>query len=139
MLESRKPRVYNENKVVTILGPGTKLVGELSCRGTIRVEGAIEGSVYSDDSVVLLDSGTIQGDVSAGQVIIGGQVRGDVKAVDRLEITPHGKVLGNITAPRICIHEGVVFEGLCTMKPGLAPRDEDALSQPEIVPAAETN
>lgn len=139
MLESRKPRVYNENKVVTILGPGTKLVGELSCRGTIRVEGTVEGSVYSDDSVVLLESGTIQGDVYAGQVIIGGQVRGDVKAVDRVEITAHGKVLGNITAPRICIHEGVVFEGLCSMKPGLSPRDEEPLPQREVTAAAEAN
>lgn len=126
MLESRKPRVYNENKVVTILGPETKLVGELSCRGTIRVEGRVDGTVFSEDSIVLLETGSVKGDICAGQVIISGQVCGNVKAVDRIEITARGKVRGDITAPRICIHEGVVFEGLCSMKPGLAPRAEAA-------------
>lgn len=117
MLETRKSKVYNENKVVTMLGAGTKLVGEVSCAGTIRIEGSIEGRVFSEDSIVLLDSGAIKGDICAGQVIISGEVRGNIKAIDRLEITSHGKVIGDITAPRICIHEGVLFEGLCTMRP----------------------
>ncbi len=125
MLESRKTKVYNENKVVTILGPGTQLGGKLSCKGTIRIEGHIEGTVYSDDSIVLLDTGTIKGDIYAGRIIINGEVRGNVKAVDRLEITGQGKVIGDITAPRIAIHEGVVFEGLCTMKSA-----EEDTSQP---------
>ena len=138
MLELRKPRVYNENKVVTILGPGTKLVGELSCRGTIRVEGAVEGSVYSDDSVVLLDSGTIQGDVSAGQVIIGGQVRGDVRRWTGWKSRLMAR-FSAISRRRASASMRVLFEGLCTMKPGLAPRDEEPFPQPEVVPAAETN
>ena len=116
MLESRKTRVYNENKVVTILGPGTQMNGTLSCTGTIRIEGQMEGTVQSDDSVVLLDTGLVKGDILAGQVIVSGEVRGNIKAVDRLEITPRGKVRGDIVAPRICIHEGVFFEGRCSMK-----------------------
>lgn len=126
MLDTRKPRVYNENKVVTILGPGTKVVGELSCKGTIRIEGAVEGTVFSDDSVVLLDTGSIKGDVRAGQVIISGKVHGNVNAVDRLEITAHGKVLGDINAPRVCIHEGVVFDGKCTMKANVTPQEKSS-------------
>ncbi|NLV46030.1 MAG: polymer-forming cytoskeletal protein [Candidatus Hydrogenedentes bacterium] len=135
MLDTRKTRVYNENKVVTILGPGTRVVGELSCQGTIRIEGAVQGTVFSDDSVVLLETGSVKGDVRAGQVIISGEVRGNVNAVDRLEITAHGKVLGDINAPRICIHEGVVFEGMCTMKADRA-RPTDSVSSGSQRPAA---
>jgi cytoskeletal protein CcmA (bactofilin family) len=131
MLESRKPRIYNENKVVTILGPGTKVTGELSCKGTIRIEGLVEGTIYSDDSIVLLDTGRVQGDVCAGQVIVSGEVRGNIKALDRLEITTNGKVIGDITTPRICIQEGVLFEGLCTMKPGETPAVTPA--SPEVL------
>ncbi len=126
MLETRKTRVYNENKVVTILGPGTQVNGTLACTGTIRIEGQMEGVVQSEDTVVLLDSGRVKGDILAGQVIISGEVRGNIKAVDRLEITAHGKVTGDIFAPRICIHEGVFFEGRCSMK----------AAGPEATPAA---
>ena len=126
MLETRKTRVYNENKVVTILVPGTQVNGTLACTGTIRIEGQMEGVVQSEDTVVLLDSGRVKGDILAGQVIISGEVRGNIKAVDRLEITAHGKVTGDIFAPRICIHEGVFFEGRCSMK----------VAGPEAAPAA---
>ncbi len=116
MLDARKPKSYNENKVVTIIGPGTLLTGEIKCKGTIRIEGAIDGKIMSEDSIVVLDSGRIKGDISAGQVIISGEVQGDIKAVHRIEITARGKVVGDISAPRISIHEGVLFEGQCTMK-----------------------
>ncbi len=117
MLETRKSKVYNENKVVTMLGPGTFLSGELQCKGTIRIEGAVEGAVISEDSVVLLESGKIKGNVKAGQVIVSGEVLGNIHAAERIEITAKGKVIGDIAAPRISIHEGVLFEGLCSMKP----------------------
>ncbi len=128
MADSRKNRTYNENKVVTILGPGTLLRGELQCKGTIRVEGAVFGNVTSEDSVVLLESGRIQGHVTAGQVIVGGEIVGNVAAVERIEITAKGRVVGDMTAPRISIHEGVLFEGRCTMKPGPDP----GVSAPQV-------
>lgn len=121
MADPRKNKTYNENKVVTILGPGTLLRGNLQCRGTIRVEGVVVGDVSSDDSVVLLEGGRIQGNVTAGQVIVGGEVLGSVSAVERIELTAKGRVVGDMTAPRISIHEGVLFEGRCTMKPGPDP------------------
>ena len=38
-----------------------------------------------------------------------------VNAHERLEISAKGKLIGDITAPRVSIAEGVLFEGLCTM------------------------
>ncbi len=121
MADPRKNRLYNENKVVTLLGPGTMLRGDLQCRGTIRVEGTVFGDVASGDSVVLLESGRIQGNVAAGQVIVGGEIVGNVSAVERIEITAKGRVVGDMIAARISVHEGVLFEGRCTMKPGPDP------------------
>ncbi|HDP35141.1 MAG TPA: polymer-forming cytoskeletal family protein [Candidatus Hydrogenedentes bacterium] len=116
MLDSRKTKTYNENKVVTMIGPGTLFTGELKCKGTIRIEGSVDGKVLSEDSIVVLESGRIKGDLSAGQVIVSGEVHGNIQAVDRIEITERGKVVGDICAPRISIHEGVLFEGQCAMK-----------------------
>jgi len=42
-------------------------------------------------------------------------VTGDITARKRLEIRAPGKLFGNITTPCLVIHEGVVFEGQCTM------------------------
>src|SRR5690242_9685442 len=117
MLDPRKAsKTYNENKPVSIIGPGTTISGEISSKGTVRIEGTVTGRINSEDSIVVQESGRVKADLIGGQVIISGEVLGNVFAHDRLEITTSGKVVGDIMAPRISIAEGVLFEGKCTMK-----------------------
>ncbi len=117
MLDSGKKRTYDESKVVTIIGSGTTVVGEIKSKGTVRIEGVMNGRIHSDDSIVVHESGQVKADLVAGQIIISGEVKGNVFAHDRLEVTSKGKLIGDITAPRISIAEGVLFEGKCSMKP----------------------
>ena len=117
MLDSGKKKAYSETKVVTVIGPGTLIKGELRSKGTVRIEGEVEGRILSEDSIVVQESGKVKADMIAGQVIISGEVQGNVFAHERLEITAQGRLVGDITAPRVSIAEGVLFEGSCTMKP----------------------
>ncbi len=117
MLDTKKAtKQYNENKVVTIIGPGTCVSGEVVSKGTIRVEGEVAGSIRCEDSVVVQQSGKVQADVVAGQVIVSGEVIGNIYAEDRLEITATGKVTGDVTAPRVSFAEGMLLDGKCTTK-----------------------
>ena len=117
MLDASKKRTYGDTKVVTIIGQGTTVIGELKSKGTIRIEGVVSGRIHSDDTIVVQDSGRVKADLYAGQITISGEVEGNVFAQDRLEITTNGKLVGDIVAPRVSIAEGVLFEGKCTMKP----------------------
>lgn len=117
MLDTSKKRTYGDTKVVTIIGQGTTVIGELKSKGTIRIEGVVSGRVHSDDTIVVQESGRVKADLYAGQVTISGEVEGNIFAQDRLEITTNGKLVGDIVAPRVSIAEGVLFEGKCTMKP----------------------
>lgn len=117
MLDTGRKRNYDATQVVSIIGQGTAVQGDIRSKGTIRVEGMVSGRVQSDDTVVVQESGRVKADLVAGQIIISGQVEGNVYAQERLEITATGRLVGDITAPRIAIAEGVLFEGKCTMKP----------------------
>ena len=128
-----KKRTYNENKVVSIIGPGTTINGEILSKGTIRIEGNLTGRVQCDDTIVVQDTGKVRADLVGGQVIVSGHVEGNIFAHDRLEVTEKGKIIGNICSPRISIAEGVLFEGKCTMKPpgeAKAPNFEKPLEFP---------
>lgn len=114
MLDNRR-KPYSETNVVTIIGPGTAVNGEIACKGTVRIEGNVSGRISSDDTIIVLEMGKVRADLSAGQVIIGGEVEGNVSANERIEISSKGRLIGDITAPRVSIAEGVLFEGLCTM------------------------
>jgi cytoskeletal protein CcmA (bactofilin family) len=115
MLDSKK-RSYSDAKVVTIIGQGTTVMGEIKSKGTIRIEGVVQGLVHSDDTIVVQESGHVKAQLTAGQVIVSGEVHGNVSALERIEITAQAKLYGDIVAPRVSIAEGVTFEGKCTMK-----------------------
>lgn len=136
-----KKKVLDENKVVTIVGPGTTLRGEIESKGTVRIEGTVIGRVECEDTIVVHESGHVKADLIAGQVIISGTVEGNTFAHERLEVTNQGKIIGNITAPRISIAEGVIFEGQCTMKPQgqLKPPAKDGKEAAKPKEAAATN
>lgn len=117
MLDSGKKRNYSETKVISIIGQGTTVIGEVKSKGTIRIEGAVSGKIQSEDTILVQETGRVKADMVAGQVVISGEVEGNVFAHERIEITSNGKLVGDITAPRVSIADGVLFEGKCTMKP----------------------
>ena len=56
--------------VVSIIGPGMKVVGDCSSDGTIRIEGSVEGSVEAAKSVVVGKEGEVVGDIRTQDAII---------------------------------------------------------------------
>lgn len=134
MLDPRGKKNLNETRVVTIIGPGTTVNGEIQSEGTIRIEGVVSGRVQCQDSIVVQESGQVKADLIAGQVIISGEVQGNVYAHERLEIAPGGKVMGDITSPRVSIADGVIFEGQCQMKPPGQVKPPKQVPQQQALP-----
>ena len=97
------------------LGKGTRIVGKLTFEGPARIEGTVEGEIAAQDTLTIGESAVVNAMITGSMVIIHGRVTGDVTARKRLEIRAPGRVMGNITSPSLVIHEGVVFEGQCTM------------------------
>jgi cytoskeletal protein CcmA (bactofilin family) len=108
----------SENKignVDTVLGVGSDFKGQMFAKGTIRIDGRVEGNVTSEEGIIIGDKGVVKGNISAKSVILSGKVTGNISCIKRLEITPTGQLQGDIRAPRLVIAEGVVFKGNCDM------------------------
>lgn len=100
------------------LGEGTCFKGILSFEGTVRIDGKMEGEVYTKDTLVVGEVAVINAKIQAGTVIISGTVNGDIIAEKKVEILSSGKLFGNIATPSLSIEEGVIFEGSCSMNRG---------------------
>jgi cytoskeletal protein CcmA (bactofilin family) len=103
------------SQVATSLGKGSHIAGKLSFEGTVRIDGQVEGEIAAQESVVIGETAIVKAQVTADSVIITGRVTGDIIARRRVEIRAPGKLYGNITTPSLVIHDGVVFEGRCSM------------------------
>jgi cytoskeletal protein CcmA (bactofilin family) len=109
------------------LGEGTSFKGILSFEGMVRIDGHLEGEVYTKDTLVVGETAEVSAKVQAGTVIISGTINGDITAEKKVEIHASGKLFGNISTPLLSIEEGVTFEGKCTMgqKAALPPETEE--------------
>ena len=97
------------------LGKGSQVTGKIILAGTGRIEGKVEGEIAAQDTLVIGDTAVVNAQVSGETIVIHGRVTGDVTARQKLELRTGSKVSGNISAPRLIVEEGAIFEGQCTM------------------------
>lgn len=101
----------SQSKVETIIGSGTKIDGNIETKGSLRIEGKIDGLVESEGEVFVGEGGKITADINARNVIIAGSVHGNINAKNKLKILASGKLDGNLKAKNLIIKEGAAFTG----------------------------
>jgi cytoskeletal protein CcmA (bactofilin family) len=99
----------------SLLSRNVKIEGEIHGPENLHVEGFIKGSIKLDGDIFVGNTGMVEADVEAKNVVIQGEVSGNVLARQQLEIHPTGKLIGDCTAASIDIKEGAVFEGRSTL------------------------
>ena len=75
--------------VISIIGPGMKVIGNCETDGTIRIEGTVQGSVHAGKAVVVGKDGMVDGDIVTQDAVISGRVIGKLVAESRLEYLLH--------------------------------------------------
>ena len=107
---------------------GTEFHGELRFRDTFRIDGRVKGRIVSDNTLIVGESGQVDGEIDCGVVSIRGTVSGRVQGRQRIELLAGSRVQATLVSPKLLIEEGAFFQGDCEM----APRD--ARSGPVPVP-----
>jgi len=125
MFDKSRAAAEDGNATSGYLGKGSRVVGSLSFEGPARVEGAVEGEITAQDVLTIGETAVVNAKILGNAVVIQGRVTGDVTARKRLEIRATGRLVGNITTPNLVIHDGVVFEGQCTMSSDVRAADKD--------------
>jgi cytoskeletal protein CcmA (bactofilin family) len=110
MFSSRK-----HSKLEVIIGSDTVVKGEIVSKGTVRIDGRLEGSL-SADCVIIGEGGNILGDVTAKTMIAAGRLTGNIHSTENVEIQPKGEIFGDIYTQKLSVAEGGVFEGRSSMQ-----------------------
>jgi len=97
--------------VVSIIGPGMRVVGNCETEGTLRIEGFVDGTVRAGKAIVVGKDGEIHGDIITQDAIVGGTVKGTIVAESRLELQATCVIEGEIRARRIKLDEGGQIRG----------------------------
>lgn len=99
----------------TVIGNEAYFQGTLTAKGSLRVDGRIDGSIVDAKIVTIGKTGKVKGDVSCEICYVCGEVRGNITALDHVEALAGSRVDGDMRAPRIMLEEGAIFNGNCSM------------------------
>lgn len=117
------------------LGQGSRVEGKLTFEGSVRIDGQVEGEINAQDTVIIGEHAEVTATIAAATIVVQGRITGDLTARKRVELKAPASIAGNINTPSLVIHEGVVFEGHCSMGGAAGTRAERADKRIALFPA----
>ena len=99
-----------------LLGRGSEFEGKLTFEGTVRIDGKFNGTILTDDTLVVGEGAKVSAEVTCGTIIVHGEVVGNIRARGAVELHQPARVRGNIETPSLMVDRGVVFEGEAKME-----------------------
>lgn len=115
-----KLKIKNEaalpSSSVSIIGAGNTFTGDLKCHGDLRVDGEVEGNIYSEAKVIIGLSGFIKGDIHCNEADITGKVNGSIYTKASLILKQHATVNGDVHTVKLIIEPAATFNGKSFME-----------------------
>lgn len=118
MFRSKEP-AQRPGTFESILGKGIQIEGTVQSKGSLRVDGKVQGKIDSDGDIMIGQGASLHADIDAANVTIAGDVTGNVKCSRRLEILSSGKLRGDVCVGSLVISEGALFSGASEMAPAV--------------------
>jgi cytoskeletal protein CcmA (bactofilin family) len=104
-----------QNRIDSLVGAGTKVEGNISFTGGLRVDGEIKGNVIADPSkpstLVLSEHARVDGEIRVTHLVVNGTIVGPVNASEYLELQSKAKVTGDVHYKTLEIQLGAIVEG----------------------------
>ena len=110
-----KKSIRAQNKIDTLIGAETRIDGDISFTGGLRIDGSIVGNVTeaseSQATLVLSEHGRIEGEINVSQVMLNGSVIGPVRATQFVELQSKAVITGDVYYKTLEMHTGAVVDG----------------------------
>jgi cytoskeletal protein CcmA (bactofilin family) len=104
-----------QNRIDSLVGFGTKIEGDVSFSGGLRVDGEITGKVIADPSkpstLVLSEHARVHGEINVTHLVVNGVITGPVHVAEYLELQSKAKVIGDVHYKTLEIQLGAIVEG----------------------------
>jgi cytoskeletal protein CcmA (bactofilin family) len=106
----------SQGTVSSILGENCKFTGDVEAKGTLRIDGVLDGKIEASDTVIVGKGGTVKGEIHAAHAVVSGTVEGNVYAKRKIELESGSKLIGDVESVSLVIEDGVFFEGSSKMR-----------------------
>ena len=100
MMLGKRGKRRVSNKIDSLVGQHSRVLGDISFSGGLHVDGTIKGNVTAEDDdtafLQLSNRGTIEGEVRVPYVQLDGVVTGNVYAAQHVALAASARIEGNV-------------------------------------------
>ena len=100
---------------VSRISEGTTVKGEFTSLTDVRVDGNVNGKIYSAGRIVVGEGAVIEGVILCSDLDLWGKVKGDVFVKNLLSVKNGAAVDGNLSIRRLEVEIGAAINGTCKM------------------------
>ena len=93
----------------------TCIKGEISSHSDIRIDGKVDGTIYSDSRIVVGEKAVLSGNIVCSNLDFGGNIKGDVYVKDELSLKSTACIEGNLNVCKLNVELGAKLLGSCKM------------------------
>jgi cytoskeletal protein CcmA (bactofilin family) len=105
-----------DNSPMVVFGNCTSFNGLLRFKETLCIQGRFKGTIEATGALIVDKGAVVEADhISVTSLIVYGTVVGAVHAMDQVDMLSGAEVRGDVSAARLRIADGVLFEGQCSM------------------------
>jgi len=102
----------------TVIGPETRIAGEVRGEEDLLVRGRIEGKVSLSETLTIDEDGIVQADVEVKILVVSGVLVGTIRASESVRFTDKARVVGDVSTPRFVMESGAAYRGRIDMGEG---------------------
>ncbi len=99
-----------------IIAQGTKVIGDVSSQGDLRIDGIIEGNVTTSGKVAVGKAGFVKGTLNGSDAHFEGKFSGKLTLSGTLNLKATAHIEGEVVAGKLAVEPGATFNVTCTMK-----------------------
>jgi cytoskeletal protein CcmA (bactofilin family) len=99
-----------------IISNGTKIVGDLTSEGDLRIDGTIEGNITTPGKVVVGKSGIVKGTLNGTDAHFEGKFSGKLSLSGTLTLKSSAHIEGEVVIGKLEVEPGATFNVTCAMK-----------------------
>lgn len=110
----------------SVIASDDHLEGTFTSRGTVRVEGSVNGRIEAV-RVRIQEGARVEADVVVDEAIVAGEFTGKLICRQRLEARPTGRISGQVETFKLMLHEGASVEGEMHMLPDPSAAPEQTI------------
>ncbi|OYU96877.1 MAG: cell shape determination protein CcmA [Bacteroidetes bacterium B1(2017)] len=114
-----KNTTFNPQEI-NILNGGTKISGDLSSEGDLRIDGSLKGNIDVRAKLVLGTTANVEGNIKAINCDVSGNIVGNISVTELLTIKSSAKINGDISCGKLIIESGAEFNGRSVMSTGMS-------------------